>query len=99
MDDNPLAEQKSLSPVVAFAAASALGAILIIVGAHHFGLLNVAQGVSRGPQPASSVNHAFHIPSMPPHQLVNADQLVPVIPPLPADLPPPKPAFAALIAQ
>lgn len=99
MDDNPLAEQKSLSPVVAFAAASALGAILIIVGAHHFGLLKVAQGVSRGPQPASSVNHAFHIPSMPPHQLVSADQLVPVIPPLPADLPPPKPAFAALVAQ
>lgn len=99
MDDNPLAEKKSLSPVVAFAAASALGAILIIVWAHHFGLLNVGQAAARGSQLASVVNHALHIPPMPPHQPVTADQLVPVVPPLPADLPPPKPAFAALIAQ
>ena len=101
MDENPLAEKKSLSPVVAFAAASALGAMLIIVWAHHHGLLGVgrSQGASRGSQPTPVASRAFHIPPMPPHQRVKAEQLAPVLPPLPANLPPPKPAFAALVAK
>jgi hypothetical protein len=100
MDENPLPENKSLSPVVIFAAASALGAILIIVWAHHFGLLNVGQGALSQQIPlASPDNHALHIPPVPPHQPVTADQLVPVIPPLPEHLAPPKPAFVAMIAQ
>ena len=101
MDDNPLVKQKSLSPVVAFAAASALGAILIIFWAHHFGLLNGGQsnGASLQSQVTSIVNNALHLPAPPPRQAVTADQLAPVVPPLPADLPRPSPAFAAMIAQ
>jgi tetratricopeptide (TPR) repeat protein len=96
MDDNPLPEQKTLSPVVIFAAASALGAMLIIVWVHHFGLL---KGIQPQRAVTSLVRPAVHTPLAPPRNPVTADQLAPVVPALPANLPPPQASFAAMIAQ
>ena len=95
MDENPAPESKSLSPVVGFAAASALGAILIIILAHQFGLTG-GNGIIR--QIARSYP-AYRMPAVPPPVPVTGAQLVPVVPPLPTHLPPADAALAAMVAQ
>ena len=92
MDDDPTPESKSLSPVVGFAAASALGAILILVLAHQFGL-------TTGNDIIRQVARLRPAPAVPARIPVTAAQLVPVVPPLPTGLPPTDAALAAMVAQ
>ena len=92
MDDDPTPESKSLSPVVGFAAASALGAILILVLAHQFGL-------TTGNDIIRQVARLRPAPAVPARIPVTAAQLVPVVPPLPTSLPPTDAALAAMVAQ
>lgn len=96
MDENPGAAQKSLSPVVVFATFSALAAILIVVCMHQFGL---PEGGKFEQTLAPLLSPSTAIPAAAPHQPVTPEQLVPVVPPLPANLPAPNAAFANLIAQ
>jgi len=92
MDENPTLEKKSLSPVVAFAAASALGAILIVVLAHRFGMLTGDEMAHAGTGGKALVSPPARVP-------VTADQLVPVVPELPTHLPAADAALATMVAQ
>ena len=102
MDENPIADKKSLSPVVVFATFSVLAALLIVVWAHQSGVLG---GGMHEATLAAIVTDSTPTPTptliLPPpsHQPVTREQLVPVVPPLPTNLPPPNPAFASMIAQ
>ena len=97
MDDDPLAQKKSLSPVVILAAASALGAILIIFWAHHFGLFNALDAGAKAAFDQAVERTAPGLAQ--PLRSVTADELVPVVPPLPEHLPPINQTLATLVAQ
>lgn len=88
-NQNPISGGNSLSPVVVFAAVSALGAILIVTLAHRFGLITDRQ-VTR------AVTAPFVTPERAP---VTAAQLVPVVPALPEHLPPVDSVLATMVAQ
>jgi tetratricopeptide (TPR) repeat protein len=91
LEKDPTLEKRSLSPVVGFAVASALGAMLIVLLAHRFGLLGDKDVVR-------AINTVAHV--VPQERAsVTAAQLVPVVPPLPANLPPVDSALETLVAQ